>query len=61
MTIVPLETQFPVEVRPPPGFDADKLSTWPDDPGRFEYVDGRLLYMPPCGDAQGTSDRSAPR
>lgn len=52
MTIVPPETRFPVEVDPPPGFVADDLTTWPGDPGRFEYVDGRLLYMPPCGERQ---------
>jgi Uma2 family endonuclease len=49
---VPPETEFPVTVRPPPGFDPDDLSTWPRDPGRFEYVDGRLLYMPLCGETQ---------
>ncbi len=53
MAIVPPETEFPVSVRPPPGFVPDDLSTWPRDPGRFEYVNGRLLYMPPCGDEQG--------
>jgi Uma2 family endonuclease len=53
MAIVPPETEFPVVVRPLPGFVPDDLGTWPDDPGRFEYVDGRLLYMPPCGDEQG--------
>jgi Uma2 family endonuclease len=50
---VPPETEFPVAVRPPPGFDPDDLTTWPRDPGRFEYVDGRLLYLPPCGEIQG--------
>ncbi len=52
---VPPATRFPVEVDPPPGFDPDDLATWPEDPGRFEYVGGRLLYMPPCGEIQGTS------
>ena len=52
MVLVPASTRFPVEVAPPAGFDPDDLSTWPDDPGRFEYVDGRLLYMPPCGEIQ---------
>ncbi len=52
MAIVPAGTEFPVGVKLPPGFDPEDLSTWPDDPGRFEYVDGRLLYMPPCGDVQ---------
>jgi hypothetical protein len=53
MAIVPADTEFPVLVRPPPGFDPDDLGTWPADPGRFEYVDGRLLYIPPCRDDQG--------
>ena len=37
---------------PPEGFDADTLETWPKVVGRLEYVDGRLLFMPPCGDFQ---------
>ena len=52
---VPPETEFPVAVRPPPGFNPDDVRTWPDDPGRFEYVDGRLLYMPPCGEMQSAT------
>lgn len=52
VVLVPASTLFPIEVSPPAGFDPDVLSTWPDDPGRFEYVDGRLLYMPPCGEIQ---------
>ncbi len=51
---VPPTTYFPVEVVPPPGFDPDDLSTWPKDSGRYEFVDGRLLYMPPCGEEQGS-------
>ncbi len=49
---VPPGTIFPVEVDPPFGFDPEDLNTWPPN-GRYEYVDGRLLYMPPCGDDQG--------
>lgn len=43
--------RFPVEVRHP-GFDPDVPETWPSFAGRFEYVEGRLLYMPPCADTQ---------
>jgi Uma2 family endonuclease len=52
MVLVPASTVFPIEVKPPAGFDPDDLGTWPDVPGRFEYVDGRLRYMPPCGEIQ---------
>jgi Uma2 family endonuclease len=45
--------RFPFELRPPPGFQVDVLSTWPKVAGRLEYVGGRLLYLPPCGDRQG--------
>ncbi len=44
--------QFPVELKPPRGFDPTRVETWPRIDGRMEYVDGRLLYMPPCGDTQ---------
>jgi len=43
--------RFPVELRPA-GFRADELSTWPIVEGRLEWVEGRLLYMPPCADLQ---------
>ena len=43
--------RFPVELRPQ-GFRPEELSTWPDAEGRLEWVDGRLLYMPPCADIQ---------
>jgi Uma2 family endonuclease len=33
-------------------FDLEDPSTWPPVEGRLEYVDGRLLYMPPCGEEQ---------
>lgn len=52
MVLVPAGTLFPIEVKPPVGFDPDDLRTWPEVPGRFEYVEGRLLYMPPCGEIQ---------
>jgi Uma2 family endonuclease len=44
--------RFPVELRTPGGFQPDDPATWPDVPGRLEYVHGRLLYMPPCADYQ---------
>src|SRR5215470_943534 len=49
---VPRSAVWPIELRPPPGFRPDVQATWPDIPGRLEYVGGRLLYMPPCGDVQ---------
>jgi Uma2 family endonuclease len=49
---LPGAVRFPVELRPPEGFDAGKLETWPKVSGRLEFIDGRLLYMPPCGDIQ---------
>jgi len=49
---IPRAVRFPVELRPPFGFDPARPSTWPQVAGRLEYVDGRLWYMPPCGDNQ---------
>ena len=49
---VPRALRWPVELLPPEGFDAERLDTWPPVIGRLEYCDGRLLYMPPCGDTQ---------
>jgi Uma2 family endonuclease len=49
---LPRAVRFPVELRPPEGFDPERLETWPKAPGRLEFVGGRLLYMPPCGDLQ---------
>ncbi|MCI0636206.1 MAG: Uma2 family endonuclease, partial [Actinobacteria bacterium] len=49
---VPAAVRFPVELQPPDGFRPDDPASWPRIPGRLEYVDGRLLYMPPCGDVQ---------
>ena len=40
------------ELIPPEGFDPARLETWPEAEGRLEYVDGRLLYLPPYGDLQ---------
>jgi Uma2 family endonuclease len=50
--VLPRAVRFPVEFLPPRGFDPDDLATWPRVDGRLEHVDGRLLYMPPCGDDQ---------
>ena len=44
--------RFPVELRLPPGFDASVPATWPRVDGHLEYVNGRLLFMPPSGDEQ---------
>lgn len=49
---LPRAVRFPVEMIPPPQFDPGKLETWPQVVGRLEYIDGRLLYMPPGGDFQ---------
>jgi Uma2 family endonuclease len=49
---LPRMVRFPVEIHPPPGFDPGRIETWPKLDGRLEYVGGRLLYMPPCGDTQ---------
>ena len=49
---VPGSVRFPVELTPPDGFDPARLETWPRVEGRLEWVGGRLLYMPPCGDRQ---------
>lgn len=43
---------FPIEVAPPEAFRFDEPATWPTFDGRFEFVGGRLLYMPPCGEVQ---------
>ena len=52
---VPRAVRFPVELFPPRGFDPGSAETWPKVEGRLEYVSGRLLYMPPCGDVQGAT------
>jgi Uma2 family endonuclease len=44
--------RFPLAAPTPPGFDPEDPSTWPDFPGRWEFVGGRLLFTPPCGDEQ---------
>lgn len=49
---LPAGVKFPVELRLPAGFDPERGETWPAVEGRLEFVGGRLLYMPPCGDVQ---------
>ena len=50
--MLPRAVRFPVEMEPPDGFDATRTETWPVVSGRLEYVEGRLIYMPPAGDLQ---------
>jgi Uma2 family endonuclease len=49
---LPLAVKFPLELRPPENFDPRRLETWPKVAGRLEFAEGKLLYMPPCGDLQ---------
>ena len=49
---VPASARFPIELEAPAGFRVDDPATWPRIDGRLEYVDGRLLWMPPCGMSQ---------
>jgi Uma2 family endonuclease len=49
---LPFRVRYPVELHIPPGFQPDNAATWPRVDGRLEFVGGRLLYMPPCGDVQ---------
>lgn len=44
--------RFPLELRPPEGFRTEDASSWPRVAGRLEFVGGKLLLMPPCGDDQ---------
>jgi Uma2 family endonuclease len=39
-----LEMELPV----PEGFQPDDPATWPRVVGRLEYVQGKLLHLPPC-------------
>jgi Uma2 family endonuclease len=43
--------RFPIELRPT-GVNLGDPASWPSADGRLEYVEGRLLYMPPCADTQ---------
>jgi Uma2 family endonuclease len=44
--------EFPLELPIPEGFDPERLETWPPVEGALEYVEGKLLYLPPGGDRQ---------
>jgi Uma2 family endonuclease len=44
--------RFPLELLPPPGFVRDQPETWPLVEGQLEFVEGKLLYMPPSADRQ---------
>lgn len=53
MVWIPRATlRLPLELRVPEGFRPEAMETWPSVDGRLEYVGGRLLFMPPCGDLQ---------
>jgi Uma2 family endonuclease len=52
MIQIPRAVRFPIELVPPPGFDEERLETWPSVVGRLEWHEGRLLYMPPSGEIQ---------
>lgn len=54
LTLVPVDAVRWPAVLPsvPAGFEARRVETWPKGPGRYEYVAGRLEYMPPCGEIQ---------
>lgn len=53
LTVVPRNAvRFPLPMPEPPGFDPGQPETWPKVPGRLEYVGGRLLFTPPCGQPQ---------
>ena len=49
---LPGTVRYPVELVPPEGFAPARLEMWPRIDGRLEWVEGRLLYMPPCGERQ---------
>ena len=49
---LPGTTRYPVELVPSGGFDPARVETWPRIDGRLEWVEGRLLFMPPCGERQ---------
>lgn len=53
VTVLPrYAVQLPFELPRPTDFVPGQPETWPRVTGRTEYVGGRLLYMPPCGDEQ---------
>lgn len=44
--------KLPLPLEPPQGFELERPESWPRVVGRVEYVDGRIVYMPPCGGDQ---------
>jgi Uma2 family endonuclease len=53
VTVVPrIAIHLPLALPEPAGFEADRPETWPRVEGRLEYVEGRLEFMPPCGEMQ---------
>jgi hypothetical protein len=56
---IPAAVRFPVELHPPEGFLPEEPATWPRIPGRLEYVEGRFLYIPPCGHSRQVTTVSA--
>jgi len=53
LTVVPrVAVSFPLPLPLPDGFAPERAETWPPVPGRLEYREGSLLYMPPFGDLQ---------
>jgi len=53
--LVPGSARLPLELNLPDGFDPRRLETWPRVDGRLEWVAGRLLWMPPCGQRQSAT------
>ena len=47
-----------MELPVPEGFQPDDPATWPRIVGRLEYVQGRLLHLPPCGLSQSLVNAS---
>lgn len=53
LTVVPrIAVTLPLALPLPEGFDPVRPESWPAVSGRLEYLQGRLLFMPPCGDQQ---------
>ena len=44
--------KFPMAFEPGRGFSPSKPDRWPRLPGRLEFYEGRLHFMPPCGAQQ---------
>lgn len=43
---------FPLTLKTPKGFRVEEPQSWPRVEGRLEFIDGELLWMPPCADYQ---------